>query len=154
MIQAIEGPLVGKHSAVLAQLGDRESSSILEAQVVIESIRAAKGYLEEDFLHDYRFLYEVVQNADDSHYRNIFKQGGSAFLRFTITPKTLDIETNEDGFTRANVEAICATGKSSKKASATEDFTGEKGFGFKSVFSIAEEVRIQSGVWSFRFEHR
>lgn len=94
-----------------------------------------------------------MQNADDSHYRNIFRQGGSAFLRFTITPKTLDIETNEDGFTRANVEAICATGKSSKKASLTEDYTGEKGFGFKSVFSIAEEVRIQSGVWSFRFEH-
>lgn len=64
------------------------------------------------------------------------------------------IETNEDGFTRANVEAICATGKSSKKASQNDDHIGEKGFGFKAVFSIAEEVHIQSGLWSFGFKHR
>lgn len=64
------------------------------------------------------------------------------------------METNEDGFTRANVEAICATGKSSKKASTLDDHIGEKGFGFKSVFGIADEVHIQSRIWSFRFEHR
>lgn len=64
------------------------------------------------------------------------------------------VETNEDGFTRANVEAICATGKSSKKASQYDDHIGEKGFGFKAVFSIAEEVHIQSGLWSFGFKHR
>lgn len=64
------------------------------------------------------------------------------------------VETNEDGFTRANVEAICATGKSSKKASQDDDHIGEKGFGFKAVFSVAEEVHIQSGLWSFGFKHR
>lgn len=63
------------------------------------------------------------------------------------------VETNEDGFTRANIEAICATGKSSKKTSAADNHIGEKGFGFKSVFAIADEVHIQSGIWSFRFEH-
>ena len=76
------------------------------------------------------------------------------FLKFIVTPQTFTIETNEDGFNRGNVEAICATGKSSKKGSVTEEYTGEKGFGFKSVFSIADEVRVQSGLWSFRFEHR
>ena len=64
------------------------------------------------------------------------------------------METNEDGFTRANVEAVCATGESSKKASAEDDHIGEKGFGFKSVFSIADDVHVQSGVWSFRFQHQ
>lgn len=48
--------MVRKYSAVLAQLGDREPSSILEAQAVIESIRAAKGYLEEDFLRHVRSM--------------------------------------------------------------------------------------------------
>ena len=63
-------------------------------------------------------------------------------------------ETNEDGFTRENVEAICATGKSSKKHPSNNQQTGEKGFGFKSVFSVADEVHVQSGLWSFRFQHR
>jgi hypothetical protein len=64
------------------------------------------------------------------------------------------IETNEYGFKRANIEAICATGRSSKKAAASDDHIGEKGFGFKSVFSVSDEVRIQSGLWSFCFQHR
>jgi hypothetical protein len=63
------------------------------------------------------------------------------------------METNEDGFTRANVESICETGKSSKKASSVDDHIGEKGFGFKSVFAVANKVHIQSGLWSFGFEH-
>jgi hypothetical protein len=36
----------------------------------------------------------------------------------------------------------------------TDDQMGEKGFGFKSVFAIANEVQVQSGLWSFRFRHR
>ena len=71
-----------------------------------------------------------------------------------MTSETFVIETNEDGCSRKNVEAICATGKSSKRAALAKEYTGEKGVGFKSVFSIADEVRIQSGLWSFRFEHR
>jgi HSP90 family molecular chaperone len=101
----------------------------------------------------YQFLYEVIQNADDSHYDNLESTRSQSFLRLVVTPKTFVIETNEDGFNRKNVEAICATGKSSKKGSSSNEYTGEKGFGFKSVFSIADEVRIQSGLWSFRFEH-
>jgi hypothetical protein len=109
---------------------------------------------EQLYSSKYRFLYELVQIADDSSYRTAKKHGASPFLRFEITPDTFIVETNEDGFSRANIEAICATGKSSKKASQTDDHIGEKGFGFKSVFSIAEEVHIQSGLWSFRFKHR
>lgn len=75
-------------------------------------------------------------------------------MNITVTPSAIIVQTNEDGFTRDNVEAICATGKSSKKASAEDSHIGEKGFGFKSVFSIADKVHIQSGVWSFRFEHQ
>jgi hypothetical protein len=63
------------------------------------------------------------------------------------------VDTNEDGFTRANIEAICATGESSKKATALDDQIGEKGFGFKAVFSVAHTVHVQSGLWSFSFKH-
>jgi hypothetical protein len=109
---------------------------------------------EQLYSSKYRFLYELVQNADDSLYRKAYRASTLPFLRFIITPTTFVVETNEDGFKRANVEAVCATGESSKKASATDEQIGEKGFGFKSVFSVADEVHIQSGLWSFRFEHR
>jgi hypothetical protein len=200
-------PLVFKHKEVLEKLGDREPSTELEAQAVLEGIRASKGYLDEETLQDisrmressrqhiqgivdsfqetvaaytkryssgsisykimlsvhsiaeqlysskYRFLYELIQNADDSMYSKANRSGTKPSLTFNITPSCFIMETNEDGFTRANVDAICATGKSSKKISQLDDHIGEKGFGFKSVFAIAKKVHIQSGVWSFCFEH-
>jgi hypothetical protein len=96
----------------------------------------------------------LIQNADDSKYDVCKSRNDKPYLRFKATPDTLIIDTNEDGFTRANIEAICATGKSSKKATEADDHIGEKGFGFKSVFSIADEVQVQSGLWSFCFRHR
>jgi hypothetical protein len=75
-------------------------------------------------------------------------------MRFTVSPTLFIAETNEDGFRLKDVRSVCATGKSSKKASDPDKSIGEKGFGFKSVFSIAEKVHIQSGIWSFSFEHK
>jgi hypothetical protein len=102
----------------------------------------------------YRFLYELVQNAQDLRYQEAQARGDAALLRFTVTPEKITVETNEDGFTKENVTAICETGKSSKKASVADDHVGEKGYGFKSVFSVSEKVHIQSGHWSFCFKHR
>lgn len=99
-------------------------------------------------------MYEIIQNADDSRFLERKRENIQPFLRFRVTSETFTIETNEDGFTRENVEAICATGKSSKKHASKNQQTGEKGFGFKSVFSVADEVHVQSGLWSFRFQHR
>lgn len=109
---------------------------------------------EQLYSSKYRFLYELVQNADDSLYSKLSKDDSAPYLRFEVTPSTLIVETNEDGFTRANIEAICATGKSSKKILDTDSHIGEKGFGFKSVFSVADHVQVQSGLWSFCFTHR
>ncbi|OAL29177.1 hypothetical protein AYO20_09230 [Fonsecaea nubica] len=92
-------------------------------------------------------IYELLQNGDDSCYANDVEPS----ITFRIKPSELIIESNEQGFTLENVESICDTGKSSKARNA--DTTGEKGLGFKSVFGIADYVHIQSGLWSFRFEH-
>lgn len=61
------------------------------------------------------------------------------------------IECNEDGFTKENLQALCAVGKSSKVA--RHGYIGAKGIGFKSVFMAAQEVHIQSGYFSFYFKH-
>jgi HSP90 family molecular chaperone len=62
------------------------------------------------------------------------------------------IECNEDGFTPEDITAICDVGKSSKKGA--QGYIGEKGIGFKSVFMAAYKVHIQSGDFSFFFQHR
>lgn len=90
----------------------------------------------------------MIQNADDAYYSNATQD---PFMRFTIRDSAIIVETNEDGFRSRNVKAICDIGDSSKKEEA--DSIGEKGLGFKSVFGISSEVQIQSGIWSFKFEH-
>jgi hypothetical protein len=98
-----------------------------------------------------RFIYELLQNADDSKYGN---DQGEPCVTIDLFPDRISIGTNEEGFTIANVKAICETGESSKKASSEDQSIGEKGYGFKSVFGVAYRARIQSGHWSFYFEHR
>jgi hypothetical protein len=49
---------LGRYSDVLAQLGDQEPASLIEAQAVIENIRAGKGYLDTETLQDLHKLNE------------------------------------------------------------------------------------------------
>ncbi|KAF2001815.1 hypothetical protein P154DRAFT_574818 [Amniculicola lignicola CBS 123094] len=140
----------------LNSIRDRSREKILRMYEKKREEEAAhtKSVFEQLHSSKYRFLYELIQNADDASYKNAVKENEMPFLKITLYSRQLVIETNEDGFTRANVEAICATGKSSKKASTQDDYIRERGFGFKSIFAVADQVRIQSGIWSFRFEHR
>ncbi len=55
-----------------------------------------------------------------------------------MTAEGLTIRNNELGFSDDNVRSICRLGKSTK--AQDEDTTGEKGLGFKSVFTVAGQV--------------
>jgi hypothetical protein len=65
---------VGKNDGVLAQLGDHEPRSQIEAQAVIEGIRAEKGYLGQDIFQDLNslkpenreYLLRVVQQKKET----------------------------------------------------------------------------------------
>jgi len=74
------------------------------------------------------------------------------YIKFTVYPNEIVIDSNEDGFTTENVQAICKIGKSTKRREGVQQFIGEKGIGFKSVFMVASKVHIQSGSFSFSFE--
>lgn len=43
---------VGQHQQILAELGQREPTTALQANAVLESIRAGKGYLDRQTLLD------------------------------------------------------------------------------------------------------
>lgn len=62
------------------------------------------------------------------------------------------MDSNEDGFKIDNVEKICSARESTK--TTAEGYIGEKGIGFKYVFTVASKVHIQSGFYSFSFEHQ
>ena len=108
---------------------------------------------------DTRFVFELIQNAEDNSYAKARAANKAPFLSFTIHPDKIVVDCNEDGFTEANVRAICSITKSGKIVSSkTEEqrqqgYIGEKGIGFKSVFKVASKVHIQSEPFSFYFEY-
>lgn len=89
---------------------------------------------------------EVIQNADDNQYLAV----STPTLCINITAQLVKIECNEIGFTKANVQAICRTGRSSKPPG--QGYTGEKGIGFKSVFKIAERAHVRSLPYYFQLD--
>ncbi|KAI0424953.1 hypothetical protein F5Y09DRAFT_118782 [Xylaria sp. FL1042] len=99
-----------------------------------------------------RFVFELLQNADDNMYERAKASGDAPYVSFHVHPNCIVVECNEDGFTDGNLTAICAIGKSSK--TGDQRYIGEKGIGFKSVFMAAWKVHIQSGMLSFSFRHR
>ncbi|KAI1297487.1 hypothetical protein F5Y03DRAFT_386916 [Xylaria venustula] len=99
-----------------------------------------------------RFIFELLQNADDNTYSKALRSGDVPYLSFRVHPSRIVVECNEDGFTDKNLAAICSIGKSSK--AGAQGYIGEKGIGFKSVFMAAWKVHIQSGVFSFSFKHK
>lgn len=100
---------------------------------------------------DTRFIYELIQNAEDNSYDRITSQGQRPFLKFSLYPDRLVMDTNEDGFSEKNVEAICDANGSTK--TQHQGYIGENGIGFKSVFRVAKKVHIQSGPYSFSFAY-
>lgn len=97
-----------------------------------------------------RFMNELVQNADDCDYpENVVPH-----LVIRTTDKTLSIQYNEMGFTKHNVRAITAIGESTKRQLLggkilSKETIGEKGIGFKAVFSVAQQVFIHSNGFHF-----
>lgn len=80
------------------------------------------------------------------------KRGIDSYIKFTINPYSIVVDSSQDSFTAGDVDSICDVSNSKKKSDS--DKIGEKGMGFKSVFKVAWKVQIQSGPFSFFFRHR
>lgn len=100
---------------------------------------------------DVRFIFELLQNADDNKFSEAIKMEAVPSITFKVYKSHIVVECNEDGFTEPDLTAICHVGESTK--SNDYGYIGAKGIGFKSVFVAATEVYIQSGNFSFKFEH-
>ena len=96
-------------------------------------------------------MFELIQNAEDNSYEVARRSASEPSLRFNVTRGKIIIDSNEDGFSKENVNAICRIRTSTKQG--IRGYIGEKGIGFKSVFTVASSVRIQSGAFCFYFNY-
>jgi hypothetical protein len=73
------------------------------------------------------FVLELIQNLDDTAY----PPNVTPTATFQLDGKTLTVESNQSGFTEADVLSICDMGQSSKLPASgiVKDSIGEKGIG-------------------------
>ncbi|SEH05047.1 Uncharacterised protein [Candidatus Venteria ishoeyi] len=99
----------------------------------------------ELYTHTKRFIFELIQNADDMPRENT-----PVSIDLYLTRNFLLFLHNGEFFNREDVKAICDAAKSTKKSNLSQ--TGYKGIGFKSVFTDSSKVFIKSGDYSFKFD--
>lgn len=115
-----------------------------DAKIEANALRSIMGDLYSE--GDERFIFELLQNADDQpqddrQLVSVKLKALSEHLIFTHSGKP---------FSKEDVESISSIGDSTKKNDSQK--TGYKGIGFKSVFSGADTVFIDSGSFSFAFD--
>lgn len=118
---------------------------ILELQTQLNS--SIKLLSEDLYSKKSHFVLELIQNADDNHYA----PGVTPHLTLKVQPSCLVVANNEVGFTEENIKAICKVGASSKSKKKA-GYIGEKGIGFKSVFTVSDAPEIHSNGFHFKFD--
>jgi hypothetical protein len=92
-----------------------------------------------------RFIYELLQNADDSPER-----GSTVKVWMKKFGDVLVVAHSGRGFDERDVRGLCNVNNGTKKDDASK--TGYKGIGFKSVFGQSKEVTVYTNNEYFRFE--
>lgn len=105
--------------------------------------KSLKHLTDNLYTSKYHFIYELIQNADDAK----FDQNPS--LKIIVDKDSITFCSNEKGFNSSDILSICSI-SDSKKLKGLK--IGNKGIGFKSVFSISNEPVIYSKpFWKFYF---
>jgi len=106
------------------------------------SLSALSGDLYTD---SKRFIYELLQNADDSSQNN-----GAVKVWLKTFGDNLVVAHSGRPFTTRDLQGICNVNNGTKKSDLTK--TGYKGIGFKSVFGQSDKVTIFTKNEFFRFD--
>lgn len=98
-----------------------------------EMLRRALDRIIQLYTDKAHFVYELLQNAEDS---------GASNIKFEQFADRLEVLHDGRPFTEENLKSLCDIGKSDKEDDLNQ--IGEFGVGFKSVFGICEVVRLYS----------
>ncbi|KAL8772821.1 MAG: hypothetical protein Q9209_002166 [Squamulea sp. 1 TL-2023] len=147
---------MGERSLLDGQfLSQKQTIERIATEYSSTKIRVARGYhsmLEKLGVEIYskaaHFALELIQNADDAKYTGL-RHPSVPYLAFEAHENLIHVESNEDGFTTEDVEALCDIDQSTKNAT---NAIGKKGIGFKSVFKVCDLVQIGSNGFQFSFD--
>ncbi|CAF0749457.1 unnamed protein product [Rotaria sordida] len=120
-------------------------SQYLTNQLKLLIGRSLERLSKELYNSDMHFVLELIQNADDNQY--IQKPS----LVFVIDSNSINIYNNEIGFQENNIQALCDIGKSTK-GKHKQGYIGQKGIGFKSVFTVCNRPEIYSNGYQICFD--
>jgi hypothetical protein len=125
--------------SVIAEV--REKRQKLALVLEDEEYSGIRDIVEELYPDQAHFLFELLQNAEDTR---------ATEASFLLRDDALVFEHNGRPFTKADIEGITNIGKGTKKAD--EDTIGRFGVGFKAVFAYSETPKIYSPTFSFQIE--
>ena len=130
-------------SAILEELFNNNTDYTNPMQAVnqADSIAALSVDLYTDAN---RFIYELLQNADDSPSDN----GVNVWIK--LFNDKLVVAHSGRAFDERDIRGICNINNGTKKSDLKK--TGYKGIGFKSVFGQSNNVVIYTGGEYFRFD--
>lgn len=97
------------------------------------------------------FIYELLQNAND-YPQTINDVKQKVDVEFHLTLSSLVFMHSGAVFNEKNIAAICSI--NDKEKDTNKDAIGYKGIGFKTVFLDNENVYLQTGDYSFRFDRQ
>lgn len=126
----------------IKKLFEETGSTPKDAKTISNALHSIMGDL---YTETERFVFELLQNADDQPQNDSLVD---VTLK-TLNENLLFMHTGKP-FCEADVASISDIGNSTKIEDSEK--TGYKGIGFKSVFSDAETVFINSGNFSFAFD--
>ena len=126
----------------------RSEGSSFNLEDLANSVEILANDLNEKKTH---FIFELIQNAEDNDYR----PNTPPSLRIEVCEQEIEgelgpvliVHNNETGFEEKHVMALCRVGKSTK--TKAQDYIGEKGIGFKSVFRVTKCPYIFSNGFQF-----
>ena len=112
----------------------------LGKSIICGSIKNLASNLYTSSIH---YLYEILQNFEDTKYEN------KGTVHISINRSFIIFANNEVGFTANDVNSICSLSNSEKQLNT---HIGNKGIGFKSCFLCTNNPVIVSKPWRFQFK--
>lgn len=95
-----------------------------------------------------RFIFELLQNADDA----ATKDHKQIDVQFRLLNNYIVFSHDGEHFNTGDVKGICSVASRKGNKDKAKEKTGYKGIGFKSVFGSSTYAHIISRNYSFRFD--
>lgn len=123
----------------------RKKSDYKNPEQAIDQANSCDSLSSDIYTDSKRFIYELLQNADDASCKS-----GKLDFQIDFVGEYIIISHKGESFSEIDIKSICSVGDGNKRGD--ENKTGFKGIGFKSVFAHSEYVIIKSGKYCFRFD--